>query len=132
MWDLIAEGPGYALATIVGYEDQVAEGQRARLSLSLTNPLSPDIASQLQSQLDAQGVAEAQVSTSGNNCAITYRKGFPWLAVIVAVILGLIALAILIVSWQFAKESPFTFSLLAIGGILVAAAAVIYLIRRPT
>lgn len=129
-WQTVAEGSGKTLATIIGYEDQVAEGQRGRLSLSLTNPLSPNIANQLQNQLDAYGVIEAQVSTSGKNCDITYRKGFPWLAIIVAIVLGLMVLAILIVSWQFAKEMPVQFSLLALGALAAGAGLVVYLIRK--
>lgn len=132
MWQLIASGEGWNLASVVGYEDEVAEGQRGKLTLSLQNPLSPAIAEDLQSQLDAQGVTEAQVNTYGNNVDVTYRKGFPWLPVIVAVILGLIVLAILIVSWLFYKEAPLGFSLLALGGILFGAAALIYVVRRQT
>lgn len=130
MWSQIAEGSGINLITAIGYEDQVDEGQRARFSLSLRNPLSPEIASELQSQLDSEGVTEAQVSTYGNNCDITYRKGFPWLVTIILIILGLVVLAILIVSWQFSKELPVQFSVLAIGGLALATAALVYVIRR--
>ncbi len=130
MWSQIATGSGYNLVTVIGYEEEVDEGQRGRLSLSLTNPLSSSIVSELQTQLNAQGVAEAHVSTYGNNCDITYRKGFPWLAAIVAIVLGLTVLAIVIVSWQFAKELPVQFSLLAIGGLALATAVLVYVIRR--
>jgi len=132
MWLEIAEGSGINLATVVGYEDEVAEGQRAKLRLNLTNPLSPSVADDLQQQLDNQGVTDAEVITVGSSVDIIYRKGFPWLVVIVAVILGLIALAILVVSWQFYKEAPVQFSLLAVGGIIAATAVLIYVLRRPT
>lgn len=132
MWQKIAEGTGLNLGSVIGYEDEVEEGQRARLTINLRSPISTSVATDLQQQLDYRGVGEAEVSTYGSNIDITYRKGFPWLGIIVGVIIGLIALAILVVSWQFYKEAPVGFSLLALAGIVVAVATTIYIVRRGT
>lgn len=132
MWQLLAEGSGINLITVVGYEDEIGEGQRARLALGLRSPLDPYWAQQLQQQLDTHGVPETEVRTYGNDVDVIYRKGFPWLPVIVAVILGLIVLAVLIVSWRFYKEAPVAFSALAILALVGLGALGIYLVRRET
>lgn len=130
MWLTIAEGNILDIWTIVTYENEVNEGQRARITLNLRSPISQEISNELQQQLDKQGVTDAEVSTRGNDMNIIYRKGFPWAVVIVGIIVGLIALAILIVSWRFAKEAPIPYSLTMVALALGAAAVLGITIRR--
>lgn len=104
-WKLVTNGSGAStLTTLPSYESSIAEGQRTRLDLSLSTQVPSEVLTTLQGQLTAQGVAEAQVAPTSSGVSVTWRKSFPWLAVIVAIILGIIVLAILIVSWQFFKE----------------------------
>lgn len=106
VWKRIASGDGVAsLRDLPQYEESIAEGQRQKLSLSLRTAVSPSVLEALQSRLEQAGVAEARVEGTGAGMDITFRKGFPFLAVVVAAVLGLIVLAILIVGWQFFKEA---------------------------
>jgi hypothetical protein len=132
MWQKLAEGTGFNLASVVGYENEIAEGQRGKLTLNLRSPLDPSWVEWLQQQLDSRGVTEGEVEAWGNNVDITYRKGYAWLPIILLIIAGLIVLAVLIVSWQFAKEAPIGFSLLTIGAIAAIVVGGIYLVRRQT
>lgn len=105
MWKLVTSGAGAgSLVNLQNYEEELEEGQRGKVSLALHLSVSSSIAEELESKLREAGVIEAEVSTEGNKLDIQFRKGFPWLAVIVAAVLGLIVLAALIVSWQFYKE----------------------------
>ncbi len=104
-WEQIASGGLLDATELGGYEETyIAEGQRGLLQLDLRLAVSPSVANLLQSQLQQRGVSEAQVSTDSPVLNISWRRGFPWLAVIVAIILGLIALAILIAGWRFYRE----------------------------
>lgn len=105
MWKRIAEGTSAASLTgLKDYEDEIAEGQRGRLFINLRTPAPSSIVLALQEKLQDAGVLDAEVFSSGNDLEIRYRKGFPWLVVIVAIVLGLIVLAVLIVAWQFYGE----------------------------
>jgi len=68
---------------------------------------------------------------------VSWRKGFPFLPVIVGIILGLIVLAILIIGWRLFKEViaviPEPFQGLAVSGIilvLVVMAVIVWQGRR--
>lgn len=105
MWKQVTSGQGGgSLVNLKDYEDELAEGQRGKLSLTLLTSIPSDVVETLEIRLRDAGVAELDLSTSGNTLTIQFRKGFPWLAVIVGVVLGSIVLAALIVSWQFYKE----------------------------
>jgi len=104
MWEQVAEGTMADLKDASTYEDRVQEGTRGRLQLTCRMPVPVTAATTLQGALDIQRVAGAKVSVSSNTLSVVYRKGFPWLAVIVAAILGIIVLAVLIVSWMFFRE----------------------------
>ncbi len=132
MWTLIADGVGANIAILPTYEEQVPEGGRGKITLGLHNPLDPAVAQQLLDQMVAQGIPDAEVNTYGSNVDIIYRKGFPWAAVIVALILALVVLAILIVTWRFYKEAPVATSLLLVGGILIGTAGLVWAIRRSS
>lgn len=127
-YQLVAKGNGAdSLFRIRDFEDQIDEGQAAMLQLGLRTSLPADIARLLQVRLEEAGVEEAWVKSSGRNTEIHFRKGFPWLAVIAAIILAFAVLAVLIVSWQLFKEvvpetlrQPIGTGLLILGAIVVA------------
>lgn len=105
MWKKVTSGDGISsLSTLPRYEDTIEEEQRQKLSLNLRTSVSPDVIDTLQSKLEQAGVAEASVAGTGTGIDVTFRKGFPFLAIVVAAVLGLIVLAILIIAWQFFKE----------------------------
>jgi len=104
MWEQIAEGTMAELKDASTYEDRVGEGQRGCLQINCRYPIPPHEGTRLQSVLDALGVAEAKVGVSGSTLSVTYRKGFAWLPVIVAAILGIVLLSVLIASWLLFRE----------------------------
>ena len=134
MWEQVANGAQSELVQLAQYENLIPEGVRGKLVLTLSTPVPSGEVNKLQTVLDNLGVTAASVSSSSNQISITFRKGFPWLAVIVGAILGLIVLAILIVSWQLFKESPIAFNwtiALLIGGLaLVAVVILVIMFRR--
>lgn len=103
-WTQIASGNVVSAIEISSYEDQIEEGKHARLTFSLRSAPTQDIITQVQEELNNAGVTEGVASSSGNDLTVTYKKGFPWLAVIVAIVLGLVVLAILIIGWVLFKE----------------------------
>ena len=103
----------------------IAEGQRAKLVLNLRIPALPSAVSELQSKLTQAGVSECQVSSTGTAVEIVWRKGFPWLPVIVVAILGMTLLAALIVSWKlFRYLSEFIPAPLIAGGVIILILAI--------
>lgn len=120
MWEQVTYGESAAsLHNLENYEDTIAEGQRMKLDLNLRMAPSGDIITMLQDKLQSAGMP-ATVQASGNAIRIIARKAFPWLAIIVTAVLGLIVLAILIVSWIFYKEAAKTLPqpMLIIGAIV--------------
>ena len=116
-YQLVASGNVLALANLGQWESQLDEGDKALLELDLRLPVSQDIASKLEEQLRQWGVPEVRVTTASPMLKIFFRKGFPWLAVLAAVILGLIVLAVLIVGWRLFKEIG---AILGEGGLVPA------------
>ena len=105
MWKYVVGGDGIdSLNSLPDYESQLAEGQRGKLSLNLLTPVPSAVVEQLQYKIVEIGVLDGEISASGNTLDITFRKGAPWLLIIAGIVLGLIALALLVVSWQFYKE----------------------------
>ena len=103
-WEKVASGGLLDATDIEKYEAYIGEGQRALLELALRAPAPDYIVAELQSQLQHHGVREAQVTTGSPLLRVSWRKGFPFLPVVVGIILGLIVLAILIVGWRLFKE----------------------------
>ena len=104
-WEQVGAGSLLDVDDLAGYEDTfIGEGQRGMLEVDLRMSVSSSLVKQLENELRQRGVAEVSVTTASPMLRITYRKGFPWLPVIVAAILGLIVLAILIVGWRFFRE----------------------------
>ena len=131
-WEQIASGGLLDARDIERYEAYIGEGQRALLELDLRAPAPDYIVSELQSQLRKAGVREVQVTTGSPLLRVSWRKGFPFLPVIVGIILGLIVLAILIVGWRLLREIfeviPEPFRGLAISGIVLALVVVAVLV----
>ena len=103
-WELIAFGSFLDATEIATYEGYLPEGAKGAIELDLRLPTPSWLVRELEYLLRQAGVAEVHVSSSGSILRIEYRKGIPWAAVIVAVVLGLIALAILIMGWRFFRE----------------------------
>ena len=103
-YELIAQGSLIDATEISGYENYVEEEQKARLQLDLRSSISSSVASQLLNELKQHGVTDATVTTGDKLVTIGWRKGMPWLAVILTIILAIIVLAILIVGWRLYKE----------------------------
>ena len=122
-WEQIASGGLLDVTDTGKYEAYIGEGQRALLELDLRAPTPDYIVSELQSQLRKAGVREAQVTTGSPLLRVSWRKGFPFLPVVVGIILGLIVLAILIIGWRLFKEViaviPEPFQGLAVGGLIL-------------
>lgn len=89
------------------YDYLIPEGSRGKLQLNLRAPVSRGVAQTVENALVTAGIPNVKVTTSSPTLNIFFKKGFPWLPVIVGVIIPLLAiLAILIISWQLYKESP--------------------------
>ena len=123
-WVTVAEGSNTDLFNLSQYEEKFAEGQKGLLRLDLRVPAPAEAIGTLEERLRAAGVADLQLSSYGSTIDIRFRKGFPFLAVIAAVVLGLIVLAILVVGWQLFKETETPTQI----GIIIAIIAVIALI----
>lgn len=103
-YELVAQGGILDAADLASYEDYFGEGDNGVLELNLRISPPTGVAQELENALIAAGVEGARVTTGSPKLLIYYTKGFPWLAIIAAVILGLIVLAILIVGWSLWKE----------------------------
>lgn len=135
MWSQIASGGFINLGEIVNHEDKLPEGTRGKLVLALRTPIGQDLCNDLQYQLSNRGIPETQVTASGSNMNIVWRKDSPFLAAILAIILGVIILAILIVSWQFFKEINLTVgkpvtTILVLAGLILLGLFVFWLFRQ--
>lgn len=101
---LLGSGGILEAVQLVQYESQLEEGDRALLELDLRLPVSQGVAQELEDKLKQAGVEGVRVTTASPLLRIYFRKGFPWLAVIAAAVLGMIVLAILIVGWRLFKD----------------------------
>jgi hypothetical protein len=104
MWQQIGSGGIVDAQELSDLEGYIDEGQKGKIEFNLRWDVSADIANRLQQELNNRGVSEANVTTGDKSLMVTYRKGFPWLAVIVSAILALIVLAILIIGWRLFKD----------------------------
>ena len=129
-WQEVAEGNFWQLANLSQYEPYFEEGDRGLLELDLRLPISEGVAQDLEDMLIEAGVPDVKVRTASPMLRIFFRKGFPWLAVIAAIIIGLIVLAILIVSWRLFREVPGAVPLFAIAGLGILALLVIWGMRK--
>lgn len=133
-YQLVKSGGFLDLVNLRNYENYFEEGQRGRLDIDLRYAVTQSVAGELQNRLSQAGVEEARVVTASPQLKVYFRKGFPFLAVIAAIILALAILAVMILGWRLYKEiipeslQPLvgTFGLLAVLLILAALAW-----RRP-
>jgi hypothetical protein len=135
MYELVASGGIIDAWELENADNLIAERQRGFLRLDLRSPLSGDILNTLNQELRARGVEEGRAEQNGQTVNIYFRKGFPWLAVIAAILLGIIILAILIIGWNLFKEVvPPELRPLIGTGIIILSALVGYgvLIRRKS
>jgi len=132
-YDLVADGSFWQLANLSQYEPYFEEGDRGLLELDLRLPVSEGVAQDLEDMLREAGVADVKVRTASPMLRIFFKKGFPWLAVIAAIILGLIVLAVLIVGFRLFKEVPGAVPLFAIAGVgILALLAIVWARKTPT
>lgn len=105
MWKQIAEGEGVtSLKNLPAHEGEIVEGARCKLMLNLKASLPQGSVDGLEDILKTEGITGVSVISSGSTVTVYYRKNFPWLAAVVAIVLGSIALAILIISWKFFQD----------------------------
>ena len=103
-YEQIAEGNIWQLVNLSNYEYLIDEHQRGMVEIDLRYSIPQSIVDLLESQLQQQGVEELRVTTGSPLLRVYFRKGFPWLAVIAAIILALAVLAILIIGWRLFRE----------------------------
>jgi len=126
-YELVAAGHLLDITQLVDYDELLPEGGRGLLELELRAPVPGDVVTELQSRLNKAGVEEARVETGSPLLRGYFRKGLPWLAVIAAAVLGMIALALLVVGWKLFREvasaAPAAFNWLLVAGAAVLAIA---------
>ncbi|MCK9600572.1 MAG: hypothetical protein M0R06_16115 [Sphaerochaeta sp.] len=99
-WEFVADGTGTNINDVVALEkNDILEGQKAMLDIVTVAPMSTFEVNDIRDSLMWAGVNDLQVSGSGNRLQITWRKGFPWAAIIILAIVAVIAIAI----WQLLK-----------------------------
>jgi hypothetical protein len=126
-WELVGEGNGSNIASVAALEEtQVAEGQRAKLVCDTYVPIDSWQVDDLRNTLNILGVEELQMNWSENTIQISWRKGFPWAAVIILALVAVIAIAL----WQFFKDVPMPVTSVAIIGVAILALAVSYSIFK--
>ena len=135
-WEQVATGSLFDAVNIEQYEGFIGEGNRAQLQLDLRYDVGSTIANQLRSQLIARGIPGVEVTRGSPRLNITWRKGFPWLAVVVAIILALAILAIIILAWRLFREivpeglQPIVGTMLLVGGAALAAVVAYKVVKR--
>lgn len=104
-YQLVAEGGIIDAGSFASNESRIPEGSRAQIELDLRLPVTASVLSEIESRMRDRGIPDTSVTGSGTTRAvIRYRKGFPWLAVIAAIILAIAVLAVLIVGWRIFRE----------------------------
>ena len=133
-WELISQGSFISLVNLSQNEAQLVEGSRNLLELDLSLPVSPGVAQTLEDELKSAGVEGVRVTTASPLLRIYFTKGFPWLAVIAAIVLASVILAILIVGWRLFTYvggiSPESIPILIIGIIALATVVGVYMVRK--
>ena len=98
MWEEINSGGVIDLYSgMYRYEQFIPEGSKVRVRFNLRQSLSPSVVDDIQERLEAAGVADVKVTTGSPILDISYTKGFPWLAIVIGIVL---VIAVLIISWK--------------------------------
>lgn len=130
-WTEVASGDPMDLYAIRSYDELIPEGSRGMLKLNLRLPVSQSTADAIEDALRTAGIPDVYVRTASPELKIFFKKGFPWLPVIVGVIIPLlIILAITVISWQLFKENPVAAGMTLLLGIGVAAAVGAYALGK--
>ena len=98
MWEEIADGGVVDLYSGMQYYEQfIPEGSKVRVRFNLRQSLSPSMVDNLQQRLEDAGVKDVQVTTGSPILDVSFTKGFPWLTIVIAIVL---IIAVLIISWR--------------------------------
>ncbi len=98
MWKEIADGGVVDLYSGMQYYEQfIPEGSKVRVRFNLRQSLSPSMVDNLQQRLEDAGVKDVQVTTGSPILDVSFTKGFPWLTIVIAIVL---IIAVLIISWK--------------------------------
>lgn len=135
--ELVGQGSSLELVNLAAYEDELEEGSRNMLELNLRLPVTEGVAQTLEDALRNAGVMDVKVVTLSNpHLRIYFTKGFPWLAVIAAIVIASLVIAALVISWKLftyiGGVSPEAIPLLILAGLAALTVAGIYLVRRKT
>jgi hypothetical protein len=103
-YNLIASGGILDVGQFGQLESYIGEGKRGLVEIDLRWSVPQSVVKELENKLRQEGVEEARVTAASPMLRISFRQGFPWLAVIAGVILAMITLAILIVGWRIFRE----------------------------
>jgi len=133
-WQLVAEGTATSLINLPQYEEDLPEGSYNMLELALSLPVTDGVAQELEDALKDAGVMDVKVVNFQNpHLQIYFTKGFPWLAIIVALVL---AAAILIISWRLltyiGSVAPWAVPWVLLAGIAAVTVVGVCLVRRAT
>ena len=103
-YELVATGSILELSNISEYEGWLDEGDKGLLEIDLRLPVSGNDARSLEDKLKRAGVAGVRVTTASPMLRVYFTKGFPWLAVIAAAILGMVVIAVMVIGWRIFRE----------------------------
>ena len=137
MAKLIAEGNIWNLSDLKNYEGMFKEGDTGSIVLGLRSPIPQSAIDALESGIKRAGVTLnghiTQKSGSAATLRIPFKKAIPPLAIIVAVIAGLVIIWVLITSWQLMQDvglNPAKIMPFLILGV-IGVAAYFFLKARP-
>ncbi len=119
MWKEVADGGLIDLYSGMNYYEQfIPEGSKVQFSFNLRQSLSPEMVNTLEQNMKNAGVKDVRVTTGSPVLNVFFTKGFPWLTIIVAIIL---IIAVLIISWKILiwieEVAPGSTKLLVWGGL---------------
>ncbi|MDD5061498.1 MAG: hypothetical protein PHN44_04350 [Candidatus Marinimicrobia bacterium] len=126
-WEYVGTGGVVDIGRLDKYESSIPEGSKFQVRLALRTSVSQSVVTEIKRQMVARGVTDADATAAGTTMTITARKGFPWLAVIAAIILAVIVLVAIIVSWSIFKEIIPTGAQGALTAVIIIALAVLAL-----
>lgn len=130
-WQEVAEGGALDLINLGQYESELDEGSSNLLQLILRLPVTQGVATDLENILREAGVEDVRVTTGSPILNIYFKKGFPWLAIIAAIILASLVVAALVITWKLFTMIPTAaIPFLLLAGIAAVTVVGIYLIRE--
>ena len=98
MWKEVADGGVIDLYSgMYNYEHSIPEGSKVQCRFNLRQSLSPSVVNSLEERLEDANVTDVKVTTGSPVLNVFYTKGFPWLAIVIGIIL---VIALLIISWK--------------------------------